>query len=173
MDAIKCINTRRSIRKYKNKKIPADIIKQLITAGSNAPSSLNDQPWVFITTTKKEKMGNIAGLKVQLSKFIATAPLMIASCYDETKSRAKHHNLENVALAAENILLAAHALGLGACYVTAFDPRFPEIEQSIIKEFALPIHIKPVCLISVGYPDQKPGNKKMRKLSEIWKKEKY
>lgn len=173
MDAIKCINSRRSIRKYKDKKIPADIVKQLIIAGSNAPSSLNDQPWVFITITKKQTISNLTNVKVQLSKFIGTAPLIIACCYDETKSRAKHHNLENVALAAENILLAAHALKLGACYVTAFDPKFPEIEQSIINELALPNHIKAVCLISIGYPDQKPGSKKMRKLSEIWKREKY
>jgi nitroreductase len=173
MDAIKCINSRRSIRKYKEKKIPANIIKELIVAASNAPSSLNDQPWIFITITKKKTMDNLAGLKVQLSKFIATAPLIIACCYDENKSRAKHHNLENVALAAENILLAAHALGLGACYVTSFDPRFPEIEASIIKELELPNHVKSVCLISIGYPDQKPGDKKMRKLSEIWMREKY
>ncbi|MDD4352845.1 MAG: nitroreductase family protein [Candidatus Nanoarchaeia archaeon] len=173
MDAIKCINTRRSIRKYKDEKIPAKIIKDFIIAGSNAPSSLNDQPWIFITITKKKTMENLTNLKVQLSKFVATAPLIIACCYDETKSRAKHHNLENVALAAENILLTAHASGLGACYVTAFDPGFPEIEESIIKELALPVNIKAVCLISIGYPDQKPGNKKMRKLSEIWKREKY
>jgi len=173
MDSIKCINTRRSIRKYSDKKIPAKTIKELIIAGSNAPSSLNDQPWVFITITKKKTMEKIVGLKVQLSKFIASAPLNIACCYDETKSRAKHHNLENVALAAENILLAAHALGLGACYVTAFDPRFPEIEESIIRELKLPGNIKAVCLISIGYPAEKPGKKKMRPLSEIWKREEY
>ncbi|MFA5744309.1 MAG: nitroreductase family protein [Candidatus Nanoarchaeia archaeon] len=173
MDAIKCINTRRSIRKYKNKKIPADIIKQLITAGSNAPSSMNDQPWVFITITKRQTIANLTKVKAQLSKFIGTAPLIIACCYDETKSRSKAHNLENVALAAENILLTCNALKLGACYVTAFDSRFPEIEKSIIKELKLPKNVKPVCLISIGYPDQKPGIKKMRPLKEIWNKEYY
>lgn len=173
MDALKCINSRRSVRKYLDKKVPAKTIKGLIVAASNAPSSLNDQPWIFITITKKKTMNALASLKVQLSKFIGTAPLLIACSYDEAKSRSKQHNLENVALAAENILLAAHAKGLGACYVTAFDQKFPEIEESIVKALKLPSNVKPVCLISVGYPKEKPGKKKMRPISEIWKKEEY
>jgi nitroreductase len=173
MDTIKCINSRRSIRKYLNKKISASIIKKLIVAASNAPSSMNDQPWIFITITKKKTMNNLIKVKAQLSKFIGTAPLIIACCFDKTKSRSKIHNLENVALAAENILLTCTALKLGACYVTAFDSRFPEIEKSIIKELKLPKKVKPVCLISIGYPDQKPSKKNMRPLKEIWKKEYY
>jgi len=173
VDAIKCINSRRSIRKYKDKKVPASIIKQLIVAASNAPSSFNDQPWVFITITKKEAMEKIAAVKSQKSQFLKTAPLLIACCYDDLKCRAKSHSPENVAVAAENILLAAHALKLGACYIGAFDPNYPEIEKSIIDVLKLPNNVKVICLLSIGYPDEKPGSKTMRKLPEIWKKEEY
>jgi len=173
MEALKAINTRRSIRKYKKKKIPQALIKKLIEAGRNAPSAFNDQPWVFITFTDQAKKDAIAKHKSQKSKFIKDAPLMIACCYDKQKSHTTDHNLENVAVAAENILLAAHALGLGACYIGAFDSSYPGIENSIIKVLKLPKHVHIVCLISVGYPDEKPIKKRMRPINEIWKKEYY
>lgn len=173
MDAIKCINTRRSIRKYKKEKIPAKIIKQLIIAGMNAPSSFNSQPWVFITIIKKETMEKIASVKSQRSQFLKTAPLLIGCCFDELKSKSPAHDLENVAVAVENILLAAHALGLGACYIGGFDPKYPEIEKSISKALKLPKNIKIVCLISIGYPDELPKKKNMRKISEVLRKEHY
>lgn len=173
MDAIKAVKTRRSIRKYKKKKIPIKIVKQLIEAGRRAPSSFNDQPCVFITITKQEVKDKITNLKSQKSQFIKSAPLLIACCYDELKSKATAHNLENVAVAAENILIAAHALGLGACYIGGFDPKFPELENAIIKALKLPKHVHVVCLISVGYPDMKPIDKKLRPLSEVWKRGTY
>ncbi|MDD2678800.1 MAG: nitroreductase family protein [Candidatus Nanoarchaeia archaeon] len=173
MDALKCINTRRSIRKYKARKIPADIVKKLIVAGMNAPSSFNSQPWVFITVTKKDTMNKIASVKSQRSQFLKTAPLLIACCYDESRSKSPAHDLENVAVAVENILLAAHALGLGACYIGGFDPKFPDIEKSMSKALKLPKKIKIVCLISLGYPDESPKSKTMRKISEVLRKEHY
>lgn len=173
MDALKTINTRRSIRRYKKKKIPNELIKKLVEAGRNAPSAFNDQPWVFITFTSQEQKDLIASVKSQKSQFIRDAPLMIACCYDKNKSRATAHNLENAAVAAENILLAAHAMSLGACYIGAFDPKFPKIEKSINKALKLPSHVKVVCLISVGYPNEKPGPKKMRPLKEVWHKNTY
>jgi nitroreductase len=173
MDALDCINSRRSIRKYKHNKIPLNIVRKLIVAGMNAPSSFNDQPWVFVTIAKKATMEKLAAVKSQKSQFLKTAPLLIACCYDDLKCRAKSHSAENVAIAAENILLAAHALGLGACYIGAYDPNYPEIEKSIIDAIKLPKNVKVICLISVGYPDEIPYKKKMRKISEIWKKEEY
>ena len=173
MEALEAINTRRSIRKYLKKKVPKKIVKKLIIAARNAPSAYNDQPWVFITFTDKSKKEAIANQKSQRSKFIKDAPLIIACCYDERKSHTTAHNLENVAVAAENILLAAHALGLGACYIGAFDPNYPSIEKSIIRALKLPRHVKVVCLITVGYPNEIPKKKKMRPLKEIWMEECY
>ncbi len=173
MDCLKAINTRRSIRKYKKKRIPKHLIKKLITGARNAPSAFNDQPWVFITITKQETKDRITAQKSQKSRFIKDAPLLIACCYDETKSRTKAHNLENVAIAAENILITANALGLGACYIGAFDPDYPEIEKTINKVLRLPRHVHIVCLISIGYSDEKPGKKKMRSFNEILKSETY
>ena len=172
MDTLKAINTRRSIRKYKNKKIPTVIVKQLIEAGRNAPSAFNSQPWVFILITKLETKKIIVKAKGG-GDFIATAPLVIACCYDQTKSKSKYHDIENVAVATENILLTAHALGLGACYLGGFDPENPLVEEMISKALKLPSHIKLVCLISIGYPDEKPIKKKKRPLSEITRKETY
>ena len=173
MDALKCINTRRSIRKYKSKKIPAKIVKELIVAGMNAPSSFNSQPWIFITVTKQETKEKVAAVKSQRSQFVKTAPLLIACCYDELIGKGTCHNVENVAVATENILLAAHALELGACYIGGFDPKFPEIESSIKKALKLPKHVKCVCLITIGYPNELPKSKNMKKISEVLRKEHY
>lgn len=172
MNALNCINSRRSIRKYLNKKIPANIIKQLITAGMNAPSSYNSQPWIFILIKDKKTMQAIVDAKGG-SQFITSAPLMIASCYDESKTLDKYHNIENVSLSVENILLAAHSLGLGACYIGAFDPENPKVESLISKALKLPKKVHIVSLISIGYPDQEPKAKKMRKFSEVVKNEHY
>ncbi len=172
MDALKCIDSRRSIRKYKSKKIPLAIIKRLILAGANAPSAFNDQSWVFITITKKKTMEDIVSVKSQKSQFLKNAPLLIACGYDSKKSRTLH-DVENVSLAAENILLAAHALGLGACYVTAYDSNFPEINKSITNALKTPGNVKIICLLSIGYPNEKPGKKNMRLLKEVWSREEY
>jgi nitroreductase len=70
MDFLDIINSRRSIRKYKKKNIPAHIVKKLIVAGMNAPSSFNDQPWVFVSITNQETKDKIAGVKSQRSQFL-------------------------------------------------------------------------------------------------------
>lgn len=173
MEALKAVLTRRSVRKYTSKKIPATLVRKLIDAGRNAPSAYNDQPWVFITITRQQTKDVIVENKSQRSQFIKDAPLLIACCYDTNKSKATSHNLENTAVAAENILITAHALGLGACYIGGFDPDYPMIEQNINKALKLPSNVHIVCLISTGYPDEKPIKKKMRPLNEVWKRETY
>jgi len=173
MDAIKAIKTRRSIRKYKDKKVPSKLVKELILAGMHAPSSFNSQPWIFITTTKKETKNAIAEHKSQKSQFIKDAPLLMACCYDINKSKESAHNIENVAVAVENILIAANALGLGTCYIGAFASKYPEIEKSIIKAFKLPKHINVVALITIGYPDIKPNEKELRPISDVWRRDVY
>ena len=172
MDALNFINSRRSIRKYKSKAIPSGIARKLITAGMNAPSAYNSQPWVFILIRELKTKQSIVEAKGG-SQFITSAPLVIACCYDESKTPDKFHNIENVSLAAENILLAAHSLGLGACYLGAFDPEHPKVEKSINKALKLPKNIHIVCILSVGYPDEIPKSKKMRKYSEVIKNEHY
>jgi len=172
MDALTCINSRRSIRKYKAKKIPASIVRKLIVAGMNAPSAYNYQPWIFILVRSLKIKKLLIDAKGG-SQFIAAAPLVIACCHDESKTKDKWHNIENVSLAVENMLLAAHALGLGACYLGAFDPEHPDVEKSISKALNLPKNVKIVCLISVGYPDETPKKKVMRKMPEVIRNEHY
>ncbi len=172
MNNLEYINSRRSIRRYKNTKIPSNVVKKLITAGMNAPSAYNYQPWVFILIKNLKTKQLLINAKGG-SDFIADAPLVIACCYDESKTPDKWHNIENVSLAAENILLAARTLGLGACYLGAFDPKHPKVEKAINKVLKLPKHVRIVCLITVGYPDEVPKKKKMRKISEVLKTEHY
>lgn len=172
MDALKAIITRRSIRKYKNKKIPESIIKKLINAGMSAPSCYNYQPWIFILIKKIETKKAIIKAKGGC-EFITKAPLVIACCYNESLTKDKHHNIENVTLAVENILITANALGLGACYMGAFDPENPSVEKKLSKALKLPKQIHLVSLISIGYPDEIPKKKTLRPINQVLKREIY
>jgi len=172
MEALECIYSRRSIRKYKSKAIPAGIVKKIIAAGMSAPSAYNYQPWIFIIVKSQKTKQALIDAKGG-SGFILKAPIVIACCYDESKTKDKWHNIENTSLAVENILLAAHALGLGACYLGAFDPEHPKVEKSINEALQLPKNLRIVCLISMGYPDETPKKKIMRKMNEVLKFEYY
>ena len=126
---IECIYTRRSIRKYKNKKVPKKIISEILNAGIMAPSAMNRQPWRFIIIRNKKIIQTLADISAQectknkkLKKYninfskkmiFYNAPLLILVCgkrkYDWLK--------EDTNLAVQNMFLAAHSLGLGSCWI--------------------------------------------------------
>lgn len=164
MDAIKAIMTRRSIRKYKKKSVPKELIMKLLDAARQAPSAYNDQPWEFIIVKNKETMKKI--LQYKKSKFMINAPVWICCGYNKKKSSTEL-NLENTALAIENLLITAHALGLGAVYTGAYDPDDPSLENAINKALKLPKSVKIVSIVCTGWPDEEPRDKKMRPLEDM------
>lgn len=163
MDAVKAVMTRRSIRKYKDKEVPEKLIMKLLDAGRQAPSAYNDQPWEFIVVKKKETMKKIIKYK---SKFMLDAPVWICCGYNKDKSSTEH-DLENTALAIENILITAHAMGLGAVYTGGYDPDDNSLEKAISKALNLPKSVHIVAILCIGYPDEEPGEKEMRPLSDM------
>lgn len=172
METLKCIKTRRSIRKFKNKEVPKDIINKLIDAGRCAPSSMDCQPWEFVSVGEKATKEKLAELKGKENKpVILGANLILIVCVDRNKSSSRW--IEDGTVATENILLAAHDLGLGAVYVTGFSPKDPKVELELQKILKLPKHIIPVCIIPVGYPDQKPEPKGLRSLGNMIHNEKW
>jgi nitroreductase len=154
METLDCIKTRRSRRKFLDKPIPEDIIKKLLEAGVSAPSSIDCQPWYFVIVKDKTIKQKLSKLKEEDNqKHILTAPISIIVCVDTDKSPSRY--CEDGVTATENILLAAHDLGLGSVYVTGFKQSKPEIAETIRNILNLPKNIIPITILPVGYPDPK------------------
>ena len=149
MDTIKAIRDRRSIRKYLKKPIREDFILQLLDAASCAPSAGNQQLWHFIVIDKKETLNEITTFHPN-SGMLKNADKAILVCADLIIEKHKGYWILDCSAATENILIAANALGIGACWLGIY-PREERITK--IKELLyLPKQVMPLSLISLGYP---------------------
>jgi len=149
METLQAIKTRRSIRKFTSQKIPADKIEELLRAGMQAPSARNYQPWHFVISMKREILDHISNVH-PYAEMMKQATLAILVCGDLTLEKSDEYNAVDCSAATQNILLAAHDLGLGAVWLGVY-PRKERMEN-LIKLFKLPDHIVPISLIACGYP---------------------
>ncbi len=157
MDTIKCIKTRRSKRKFLDKDISDEFVGELIDCARCAPFGgppiKAPQLWEFIIVRDKEIKEKLA-LDYKDRQYIKQAPVIIAVCADKSKDLDyKDYNI-TASLAIQNILLAAHSLDLGACFVSTFHHRKHKKDREIlIKALGLPKHIELIALIPIGWPD--------------------
>lgn len=149
--------TRTSIRKYKNLPVEREKVETMLRAGMAAPTAVNKQPWHFVVVTDQDIMSKIVpsrpGTKEQ-------APLAIVVCGDMTKALerdARDFWVQDVSASAENILLAAHALGLGAVWRGVYPIK--ERCKSVAEALNLPENLVPLNVITIGYPDENPTPK--------------
>lgn len=164
MDAIEALRTRRSIRSFETKPVPMDVIETIIDCARLAPSANNIQPWEFIVVTDAAVRKRIADL-TDYGKFIAQAPVCIAVYSKDVK-----HYLEDCSAASENILVAAHALGLGTCWVAGYGKSYGE---PIAEMIGVPKGHKLVALIALGYPAQQGKAYNKRSLKDVLHFERY
>ena len=151
MEANKAILKRRSIRKYTDKPIPESTVKDLLNAGMHAPSSRNLQPWHYVVINERHVLDELAVLH-PYAKMLKQATLAILVCGDRQLQEIDGYIIQDCAAATQNILLSAHAQGLGAVWLGIY-PR-EERMQDVTKFLDIPDHILPVSLISIGYPDE-------------------
>lgn len=156
---LETIMTRTSVRKYADKPVEKEKIDAMLRAGMAAPTAVNKQPWHFVVINDKAKLNELAAANPR-AKMLLTAPLAIVVCGDMTKAlqgKGQEYWIQDCSAATENILLAAHALGLGAvwtgCYPT--DDRVAEVS----KVLKLPQNIVPLCVIAIGHPAEQPTPK--------------
>jgi nitroreductase len=154
MDAIENILTRRSVRHFSPNPVPDEEVQLLLKAAMHAPSAGNSQPWHFVVVTERKMLDEVPKFHTS-AEFIMEAHLAILVCADENVARPGRWLLDCSA-AAENILLAAHARGLGACWI-GIQPDPVRIEGAA-HLFNLPAQVHPLCLIAVGYPVETPPN---------------
>jgi nitroreductase len=158
MDAIEVLKTRRSVRSYTNRKVPKEIIKEIINCARFAPTARGEQPWEFIVS-KDEKIKSRISKLAPNGLFIKAADTLIAVFCKETK-----YYLEDGSAATQNILLASHAQGIGACWVAG--DKKPYCDE-IKKIFGVPDEYKLVSLVSLGYPEITPKLHDKRELNEV------
>lgn len=153
-EAYKNIVTRTSIRTFTDQPVSDDLKSALLHAGMAAPSGVNKQPWEFILIDDKDILNALAD-SLPYAKMTAKAPMAIAVCANSDRFLDDEDStlwIQDLAAAAENILLAAHALGLGAVW-TCLYPHSDRMDAAS-RILRLPEGIIPFCLIPVGYPSK-------------------
>jgi nitroreductase len=164
MDAFEVILTRRSIRKYKKKIITDGILENLLLAAFSAPSAGNQQPWHFIIIDDR-KILNVVHTFHPSANMLKEADKAILVCGDLHLEKFKGYWMIDCAAATENILLAAHSLGLGACWLGLY-PREGRV-AGMRKLLHLPTHIIPFALVSLGYPAETKSKEERYNTSRI------
>lgn len=147
--------TRRSIRKYAKKEISEEMVTDLLEAGMAAPSAVARDPWHFIVIRKSETLDAVAGI-LPHGKMLHQAAAAIFVCGDVNRAHdgQESYMLQDLSAAVENMLLAANALGLGACWL-GVHPR-AERMKGLKELFSLPPGIIPMCVVSLGWPAEQP-----------------
>jgi len=165
MDMLEVIKTRRSIREYKPDPISKEEIYKILEAGRWAPSASNRQPWRFIVLRSMETKKKLAET-LTWGGFLAQAPLGIAVTVNP---RASNHPVEDGAAATQNMLLEAHSLGLGACWIGAYGSVNEESAKDILN---IPEDERLLSVIAIGQPAESPQSMR-RKLDELTFTDRY
>ena len=155
--AMDVIMTRTSIRQYTDQTVSADTIETLLRAGMAAPTAVNKQPWHFVVVTDKAKLKELSGGRGRMLEQCAVAIVVCGDMEKAMPGKAQEYWIQDCSAATENILLAAHALGLGAVWTGCYpmDDRVAEVS----KVLKLPETIVPLCVIAIGHPAEQPTPK--------------
>lgn len=173
MDVFEAIFERRSVRKFTGRDVSNEDLKKILEAGRWAPSAGNVQPWEVIVVRGRELKERLAEAALS-QEFVAEAPVVIVVCVDLKKASRAYgergrslYCIQDSAAAIQNMLLAAHSLGLATCWVGAF------YEEEVKDILGIPEGFRPVALIPLGYPAYKPEKPSRRKLNQIVHFEKF
>jgi nitroreductase len=148
MEALETIFTRRSIRKFTGEPIADEDLQTILRAGCYAPSATNQRPWQFVVIRKPETLQAITKFQ-PYSKMLPSAGCCIVVCGSKLDQALTGFLVEDCSAATQNILLAAHALGLGAVWCGLYPvPLFTKPMGRLLK---LPGHVIPVGMVAVGH----------------------
>ena len=149
MDALEALNTRRSIRAFTARPVSLDIVRELIRAAMHAPSAGNEQPWHFVVISDRRILDEIPRFH-PYAEMLKEASVALLVCGDLRLEKYPDHWAQDCSAATQNILLAAHAAGLGAVWVGLYPSK--DRVARIQKLVSLPSHVVPLCLVPLGYP---------------------
>jgi len=167
VDVFEAIKSRRSVRAFTNEQVSDKEVMKLIDAARWAPSAGNIQPWEFVVVRNPEIKRGLSAAALNQT-FIEEAPVVIVVCANQLLSGRGYGSrgvdlycLQDTAAATQNMLLTAHALELATCWIGAFQ------EEEARKVLKIPNGVRPVAIIPVGHPAEKPEKPDRRPISEI------
>lgn len=178
---IDAIQSRRSIRKYKDQSVDDETLLKIIDCGRLAPSDSNTQPWTFIVVRSEEMRTKLAHVSHE-QDWMLGAPVFIVCVADirvatsetgpldineETPGIGPKQIILDTAIAGENIVLAAEAMGLGTCWVSWF------IQEEIRPVLGIPSDKYVVAILTMGYKDQTPKQRPRRSLDDVIRYERW
>jgi coenzyme F420-0:L-glutamate ligase/coenzyme F420-1:gamma-L-glutamate ligase len=173
---IEIIFSRRSVRKFKPEPVPEEVVRRILESAHAAPSAHRSQPWRFVVlrdgAARRSLAERMAEAYARDADQISAAPLVVLALADESclpaglGRRAEGERLllaQSVAAAVQNLLLAAHAEGLGACWICA--PAF--CPQTVGGHLRLPETWIAQALVLIGYPAEDPPRPEGRAIEEV------
>ncbi len=154
MDIFDAVYNRRSVRSFREGQtvLPVDLEK-ILSAAVAAPSAMNRQPWAFVVVSEKESLRALQQVHPYAS-FLPAAGTGVVVCVDQTQ---EHNGMGviDASLAAQNIMLAAHALGYGTCFCGLYPDSV--LMKPVSDVLGLPKHVVPLGLIAMGVPEKSPS----------------
>ncbi|WP_026411673.1 nitroreductase family protein [Actinomadura oligospora] len=147
-EAVRVLLSRTAVRQFTDQPVGDDLVGPMSEALVAAPSASNRQAWAFVLVRDRRVVRLVQAFSPGV---LATPPLIVVACFDRSRGvgdtgERYDECLLCVAMAVQNLLLAAHALGLGGCPVASFR------ERPLRRVLGLPAHIDPILLVSVGHP---------------------
>jgi nitroreductase len=164
MSLVDLILGRRSIRKYDDRDVPNDVLNKIMEAGRQSPSAANRQPYHFIVVSDSEIKNKLTGL---ISGFLKNAPIVIVGCANPKALLTGKWAVVDTTIALENMVLAAWSLGVGSCWIGAFN------EQKVKDKLQIPENWKVVALLSLGYPAEYPKPRKKKEKTKLFSFNKF
>ena len=170
MQAMEAMLTRKSVKSYKSDPVPKELIEQIIAAGLNAPSGLNKQSPIIVAVTDKQVRDELSRLNAGKDPFFRAdpfygAPVVLVVLAD----KSMHTYLYDGSLVMENLQLAAHALGLGACWIHRAKETFEMPEgKAILKKLGIEGDYEGIGNCILGYPDIDPEKKPRKENRVFW-----
>lgn len=161
MDAITAIKTRISTRQYSSQPITDEALHIILEAGMSGPTAVNARPWSFIVVRDPEMLNKMADCNGRAAEPLRSAKVGILVCGDLERAfkPAPDYWVVDGSIAAQNMILAAHAMGIGSVWLGTWPQQNKVDGQKAL--FNLPEHIVPHSIIAFGYPAQESTKEKL------------
>jgi nitroreductase len=169
MDFFEIIKKRYSVRRYKSNEVEEEKLKLILEAASLAPTAVNKQPFQLIVIKTKGREEELN--RIYPAKWFVEAPLIICACTqpDEgwTRRDGKNYSEVDTTIAVDHMILAATSLGLGTCWIAAFNL---EAAREVL---GIPQNVLPLLFTPLGYPADERGDKTRKDLKELVRYDKW
>lgn len=162
MEINKIIRQRRSLRHYKKDMPEDEEVEKILDAGRWAPSGLNNQPWRFLVVKDTKEKDGLAEF-TKYGGIIKSAPIAIVVCMDIAASYGRDKDLMAIGACIQNMLLQAHALGLGTCWLGEILNKKEEVRQY----FKLDKNLELMAVVVLGSPDESDATGSRKPLREM------